>query len=631
MNFKKYHVSKNLFDADTIYGIYKQSDGAFQAERRQFYVIKATPFTTDDIGKTFTFATNISPVSGNVRVCANIGGTVVSGESATRSSITFTVESANDTLYLNYGSGGDIITTLSEIMLNEGSTPQPYEPYSSEVWHDIPHYIHKTATDTLTLPAAIYADGTNATVGLKGNMSQSGTPTPSAPIQPQECGEKTPNILDKLKINPVTSNTLIEQVPNGVIIENVTPGYGGKISIDVTPNTQYCLSFEKEKISGNYNGYAIVFAGAGQSTVLASAYNTPKGTCTFNTGEYSKINIWFYIAPQAIGKIKYYNIILNEGNKYLDYEPYGYKIPISSANITTPVYLGEVETTRRIRKYEFTGQENWSLMSYGTGNLSCSLGSYLHRTKNITICSHYKTQDNVDGIAGLANKTVCFYYSSAYPSASSFYAHDTSYTTVDAWKQYLADQYAAGTPVTIWYILARETTGIVNEPLRKIDDYADEVSGISIPTIAGANTLSVDTTLQPSEVTVNYKGWHPVQSVREKSRNLFNYNERVKGSYLKSDGSIGTQSNFSISDFIDVANINQITISAELSLGGAASVCQYRSDYSYITGYSYDNNNEVTINITNDTKFISLSFKPAQTDIMVNSGSTPLPYEPYWK
>lgn len=46
-------------------------------------------------------------------------------------------------------------------------------------WTDIPHYIHNTSTDTLTtLPADLYADGNNATVGLAGNMQQtSGTTT----------------------------------------------------------------------------------------------------------------------------------------------------------------------------------------------------------------------------------------------------------------------------------------------------------------------------------------------------------------------------------------------------------------------------------------------------------------------
>ena len=75
---------------------------------------------------------------------------------------------------------------LSTIMLNEGSTPLHYEPYG---WV---HSLRKltTATDTITtLPADVYADGTNATVGLKGNMVQTGTPTPSSPIQPSECGD----------------------------------------------------------------------------------------------------------------------------------------------------------------------------------------------------------------------------------------------------------------------------------------------------------------------------------------------------------------------------------------------------------------------------------------------------------
>lgn len=360
--------------------------------------------------------------------------------------------------------------------------------------------VMKTATDIIVPPTTIYADGNNATVGLKGNMSQSGTPTPTTPIQPQECGEKTPNILDKLKINPVTSSTLIEQVPNGVIIENVTSGYGGKISIDVTSNTQYCLSFEKEKISGNYSGYVTVFAGTGQSTVLASAYNTPKGTCTFNTGEYSKINIWFYISPNATGKIKFYDIMLNEGNEYLPYEPYGYKIPFSSANTTTPVYLGEVETTRKIKKVALTGNETgWGKSSSRVGSFYLSNSSLFSCVPNFGYCN---VAQNAPRISEYSYGKMYFEFA----SLLNLWLFDTD-ITINDFLNYLQQQYTAGTPVTVWYVLATETTGIVNEPLRKIGDYADTVSGITIPTIAGANTLSVDTTLQPSEVTATYHGW----------------------------------------------------------------------------------------------------------------------------
>ena len=88
-------------------------------------------------------------------------------------------------------------------------------------------------------------------------------------------------------------------------------------------------------------------------------------------------------------------------------------------------------------------------------------------------------------------------------------------STVAELKSYLATQYAAGTPVIIWYVLETPETAVVNEPLRKIGDYADTVSGITIPTIAGTNTIDVDTTLKPSEVSVNYKGWHPVSALHK--------------------------------------------------------------------------------------------------------------------
>ena len=63
-------------------------------------------------------------------------------------------------------------------------------------WTDGANYLMGTSTDTITtLPADIYTNDTTATVGLKGNMEQSGTPTPTTPIQPQETGENTGNLF----------------------------------------------------------------------------------------------------------------------------------------------------------------------------------------------------------------------------------------------------------------------------------------------------------------------------------------------------------------------------------------------------------------------------------------------------
>ena len=254
-------------------------------------------------------------------------------------------------------------------------------------WTDTPNYIHNTFTDTITtLPTDIYSTGTTATVGLKGQMEQNGTPTHDSPITPSECGD----------------------------LETV----GAK---------------------------------AGQ-----------------------------------------------------------YKIPISSAGQTTTVYLGEVETTRKIKKLVLTGQENWKYLGDGFAYLD-TITDYSKVNGNISICTHFRTNSSITSAEYVING-ISFYNAPA--ENYRLYIKDTTlFTTIITLKSYLAQQYANGTPVIIWYVLATETTGIVNEPLRKIGDYADTVSGITIPTIAGANTIDVDTTLKPSEMSVNYHGWHPVSAL----------------------------------------------------------------------------------------------------------------------
>ena len=185
-----------------------------------------------------------------------------------------------------------------------------------------------------------------------------------------------------------------------------------------------------------------------------------------------------------------------------------YKIPISSAGQTTPVYLGEVQTTRKIRKLVLTGEENFNTDTYSRFSI------FIGGIKNVTsrtghsYCSHYECLYHAEPYDNDWNNVY-------YQSGATLYFHDRRFSTVADFKSYLAAQYAAGTPVTVWYVLATEETAVVNEPLRKIGDYADTVSGITIPTTAGANAVDVLTTLKPSEVSVNYKGWHPVQSVHE--------------------------------------------------------------------------------------------------------------------
>lgn len=166
-----------------------------------------------------------------------------------------------------------------------------------------------------------------------------------------------------------------------------------------------------------------------------------------------------------------------------------YKIPISSANTTTPVYLGEVETTRKIKKLVLDGTEPWVL----SGTIAFINNTDTKKLSPL-ICTHFPDVTNT----GMWNGN------------NWIFQVDISRLGMsgrEAWITWLAEQYAAGTPVTVWYVLATEETGIVNEPLMRIGDYADEVSNVAtIPTVNGSNTIDVETAVKPSEVYIKYKG-----------------------------------------------------------------------------------------------------------------------------
>ena len=188
-----------------------------------------------------------------------------------------------------------------------------------------------------------------------------------------------------------------------------------------------------------------------------------------------------------------------------------YKISISSGGVTTNIYLGNTQTTRQIKKLVFTGGESWSKNTGSSNNylyyIPYSSILPLAVEKTDIICTHFIEQryPPVDAI-GINTKNN---YNQLYVNFGEILNSQPLGNTPAGVKQFLAAQYAAGTPVTIWYVLATPESAIVNEPLMKIGNYADTLSNAAqIPTVQGANRISVDTTVQPSEFTATWTGWH---------------------------------------------------------------------------------------------------------------------------
>jgi hypothetical protein len=174
-----------------------------------------------------------------------------------------------------------------------------------------------------------------------------------------------------------------------------------------------------------------------------------------------------------------------------------YKIPILLNSTTINKYLGTEQTVRQIKKLVLDGTENWK---EGTSNYYIFIdvqGSGEGVPNSNALCTHAENSVVVNN-----NGTALFFNKSVFVQSS-----------LADFKTYLQQQYTNGTPVCVWYVLATPQTAVVNEPLMKIGSYSDSLS-TTIPCTAGENTLDVQTTVQPSEFTATWKGWHD-SSVKE--------------------------------------------------------------------------------------------------------------------
>lgn len=532
-------------------------------------------------------------------------------------------------ILLFQGSNGDVNEWFNRLMLNTGETPLPYEPYG---WvHSLRKY--NTSTDTLTtLPSNLYADGTNATVGLVGNMSQTGTPTPTTPIQPQETGERTAQLFD------LTTAILGKYIDNQGIEQTSSSGITNHSDyIEIIPDIAYTVSVTKP--SYNLITSALSWYDSSKNFLYRSYYALPAAAGTYswnanspNNAKYCILNFTTY---PDFGNEK---DMLNTGETPLPYEPYGYKIPILSASTTTNVYLGEVGTTRQIKKLVLDGTETgWTKSSTYQGSFFAQVLTNINIAANTepvqyALCSHAQ----VVKLANFANGTATLTGNTTTKSINLWIGE--SEWTVDEFKSYLAQQYSNGTPVTIWYVLATETTGIVNEPLRKIGDYADTVSGITIPTITGKDTFDVLTTLKPSEVSLSYTGWHDA-IVYEKSENLYDINAKdvnngyVNDAQITQDGTIATWGSAEISEYIPISGDTAYTFNG---IGSYNSPCYalYDESKQLIGAYRYNGAAIINFISPNNARYFRFTHIKTYTQAMMVEGtyssSTMPEYEPYW-
>ena len=193
------------------------------------------------------------------------------------------------------------------------------------------------ATITDAPPIHFKSDGTALTAwSISGNMVQTGTPTPDAPIVPQECGDRTANLFDMSNViygTWTTSGGVVQEQEYGarsqnIIASNITVSFTGELlpySYSIIWLDEYLNFISRVHISYGTVG-------------RAKAFNKETGAKYFYIQLSNGTNNDRPITQEYISGI---GGMINTGSTVLPYEPYGYKIPITLAGQTQTVYLSE--------------------------------------------------------------------------------------------------------------------------------------------------------------------------------------------------------------------------------------------------------------------------------------------------
>lgn len=157
-NLKIKHISKNLLDWATVqdnYGINNSGDVISQNGR----IATVTPINVENIDSVFVSWTSND---NSMRYIYAIFSNGVLVERVANKYVNSTVDvSAADSMYICFYSAVNITKNdITNVMINSGTTGQPYEPYSADIWHDLApkRYENDAFVDTVDNPEK-YSNG----------------------------------------------------------------------------------------------------------------------------------------------------------------------------------------------------------------------------------------------------------------------------------------------------------------------------------------------------------------------------------------------------------------------------------------------------------------------------------------
>lgn len=367
---------------------------------------------------------------------------------------------ANDVFYTNIGGGAFVkgpnvnITHWNEIMYRQYGVNETLSPIPSTVFSQ--------------------GDGIDSCT-VYGNTVQNGTPTPSSIVDINGVGDQEIGYVNEV----YDWNKYTLSLSSGPLVEAFK-----QLRADVT----YTISWEFQSNATHY--FKSIMRWYSNGSMLFELHN----------GSHLRLSQSDIETINASGQLNLYYGQDNTDGYFKDFvfDSGLYKIPINVDSQIANIYLGTTQSTRRIQKLVLTGEENWSENASGTntfrGMMNLTFDDIWQGGGYCTHLIYKKGGISIDeeGCSCVENRLFLRFLKTLTPNINDF-------------KQYLQQQYQAGTPVTVYYVLAEPQTTMLNQPLMKIGDYADSVTYDSnIPTTYGQNDITTDTQIKPSKLDITY-------------------------------------------------------------------------------------------------------------------------------
>lgn len=322
---------------------------------------------------------------------------------------------------------------------------------------------------------------------------------------------KSTNLIDYREVGRIGGNAEPYLIRDGFIVSGVW--YAVIRNVKIKKNTQYSISFKHKEWAGNVNVGIYEHRPSGDYS-SGLIFNNQSGHGVFNSGDNDVIDVLFYASAYATeGFVKYTDIMLNEGQEALPYQPYGQShytlnltnqlrgIPVSSGGnytdekgqqyICDEIQIDQETKTgvyiQRVNEVVFDGSEDESWVAYTTGQGGGVSFVNINGTTDTKVGFQASKCDKFMNVNVAWDKSGYGIYSDHHTQTYKYFRQPNSdISDLAKWKEWLDEN-----PVTLVYALA--TPIITNLTETQIEDL---LSLYTYPTATDVHTEKEENSIQ---------------------------------------------------------------------------------------------------------------------------------------